>query len=134
MHHGESPDLQSCRFYRQERLKQKKSIQLLFSEGNTKKFFPLALYYLQYEPDKFPFNKLLVSVPKKHFRKSVVRNKIKRRIREAYRHHKHLMYNKTGDLPFLLGYVYISKNVQSFKSIEEQVINSIQYLLNKKIK
>jgi len=134
MRHGESPDLQSCRFYRQERLKQKKSIQLLFSEGNTKKFFPLALYYLQYEPEKFPFNKLLVSVPKKHFKKSVVRNKIKRRIREAYRQHKHLMYNKTGDLPFLLGYVYISKNVQSYKSIEEQVINSIQYLLNNKTK
>ena len=132
MRHGESPDLQSCRFYRQERLKHKKSIQLLFSEGNTKKFFPLALYYLQYEPEKSPFNKLLVSVPKKHFKRSVVRNKIKRRIREAYRQHKHLMYNKTGGLPFLLGYVYISKNVQSYKSIEEQVINSIQYLLNNK--
>jgi len=131
---GTSPDLHSCRFYRHERLKQKKSIQLLFAEGNTKKFFPLALYFLQYEPEKFPFHKLLVSVPKKHFKRSVVRNKIKRRIREAYRQHKHLMYNKMGGLPFLLGYVYISKNVQSYKSIEEQVINSIQYLLNNKTK
>ncbi len=129
---GTSPDLQSCRFYRQERLKHKKSIQRLFSEGKTKKFFPLALYFLQYEPEEIPFHKLLVSVPKKHFKKSVVRNKIKRRIREAYRKHKHIMYNKTGGLPFLLGYVYISKNVHSYKSIEEQVINSIQYLLNNK--
>lgn len=134
MHHGESPDLQSCRLYRQERLKQKKSIQLLFSEGKTKKLFPLALYYMQYEPEGFPFYKLLISVPKKHFKKSVVRNKIKRRIREAYRQHKHLMYNKTSGLPFLLGYVYISKNVQSYKSIEEQVINSIHYLINSKTK
>lgn len=133
MRHGESPDLQSCRFYRQERLKQKKSIQLLFSEGKTKKLFPLVLYFLQYEPGEFPFHKLLVSVPKKHFKNSVVRNKIKRRIREAFRQHKYLMYNKTSGLPFLLGYVYISKNVQSYKSIEEQVINSIHYLLNKKI-
>lgn len=129
---GNSPDLQSCRFYRQERLKQKKSIQLLFSEGKTKKFFPLALYFLRYETKKYPFHQLLISVPKKHFKKSVVRNKIKRRIREAYRQHKHLMYNKTSGLPFLLGYVYISKNVQSYKSIEEQVINSIHYLLNNK--
>jgi len=129
---GNSPDLQSCRLYRQERLKQKKSIQLLFSEGKTKKFFPLALYFRHYEPEKFPFHQLLISVPKKHFKKSVVRNKIKRRIQEAYRQHKHLMYNKTGGLPFLLGYVYLSKNVQSYKSIEEQVINSIHYLLNNK--
>jgi ribonuclease P protein component len=129
---GTSPDLQSCRLYRQERLKQKKSIQLLFSEGKTKKFFPLTLYFLDYEPEKFPFNQVLISVPKKHFKKSVVRNKIKRRIREAYRQHKHLMYNKNDGLPFLLGYVYISKNVQSYKSIEEQVINSIHYLLNNK--
>jgi len=134
MTHGESPNLKSCRFYRQERLKHKKSIQQLFSEGNTKKFFPLALYFLQYEPESLPFHKLLISVPKKHFKKSVVRNKIKRRIREAYRQHKHLMYNKKGGLPFLLGYVYISKNVQSYKSVEEQVINSIQYLLNNKKK
>ena len=132
MHHGESPNLQSCRLYRQERLKQRKSIQQLFSEGKTKKFFPLALYFRRYEPESFPFHKLLISVPKKHFKKSVVRNKIKRRIREAYRQHKHLMYNKKDSLPFLLGYVYLSKNVHSYKSIEEQVINSIQYLLNNK--
>ena len=131
---GTSPDLQSCRLYRQERLKQRKSIQQLFSEGKIKKFFPLALYFRQYEPENFPFHKLLISVPKKHFKKSVVRNKIKRRIREAYRQHKHLMYNKKDGLPFLLGYVYLSKNVHSYKAIEEQVINSIQYLLNNKKK
>ena len=99
MHHGESPNLQSCRLYRQERLKQRKSIQQLFSEGNIKKFFPLALYFRQYEPENFPFHKLLISVPKKHFKRSVVRNKIKRRIREAYRQHKHLMYNKNSNGP-----------------------------------
>ena len=126
---GISPNLQSCRLYRQERLKHRKVIQQLFKEGTNKKFFPLALYFQNYQTEEFPFHKILVSVPKKHFKQSVVRNKIKRRIREAYRQHKHLLYNKHVDLPFLLGYVYISKNVQSYKSIEEQVINSINYLL-----
>jgi ribonuclease P protein component len=126
---GTSPDLQSCRLYRQERLKQRKVIQQLFEKGSNKKFYPVVLYYQKYQPDNYPYHKVLVSVSKKNFKKSVVRNKIKRRIREAYRQHKHLLYNKKPDLPFLLGYVYISKNIQSYKSIEEQVINSINYLL-----
>jgi len=127
---GICPNLQSCRLYRHERLKERKIIQQLFKEGANKKFYPLALYFQNYQAENFPYHKVLVSVPKKHFKKSVVRNKIKRRIREAYRQHKHLLYNKTTDLPFLLGYVYISKNVQSYKLIEEQVINSINYLLD----
>jgi ribonuclease P protein component len=126
---GACPNLQSCRLYRQERLKQRKIIQQLFKDGTNKKFYPLTLYFQNYKPENFPYHKVLVSVPKKHFKKSVVRNKIKRRICEAYRQHKHLLYNKVTDLPFLLGYVYISKNVQSYKMIEEQVINSINYLL-----
>ena len=130
---GTPPKVHSCRFYRQERLKQRKSIQQLFREGKTKTFFPLMLYYKQYDPVDYPFHKLLISVPKKHFKKSVVRNKIKRRIREAYRQHKQMLYNKDTGLPFLLGYVYISKNVQSYHSIEQQVINSIHYLLDNKI-
>lgn len=127
---GSSPNMQSCRFYRQERLKKKKVIQQLFSEGNNQKFFPLSLYFQHYTPEGYPYHKVLISVPKKHLKRSVIRNKIKRRIREAYRRHKQQLYNKTSRLPFLLGYVYLSKNVQSYKSIETQVINSLDYLLN----
>jgi len=130
---GTCPDLTSCHLYKQERLKQRKIIRQLFKEGTTKKFFPLTLYYQRYQPEDIPYHQLLVSVPKKHFKKSVVRNKIKRRIREAYRQHKHMLYNKMTGLPFLLGYVYISKNVQSYKVIEKQVISSINYLLKTKL-
>jgi len=131
---GTNPDMTSCRLYKQERLKQRKVIKQLFTEGTHKKFFPLTLYYKPYQPEEFPFHKLLISVSKKHFKKSVVRNMIKRRIREAYRQHKNTLYNKMSGLPFLLGYVYISKNVHTYKEIEEQVINSINYLLDYKIK
>jgi ribonuclease P protein component len=130
---GTSTDLQSCRLYRHERLKQRKVIRKLFEEGTIKKFYALALYVQQYQTENFPYHKILITVPKKHFKSSVVRNKIRRRIREAYRQHKHLLYNKTFDFPFLLGYVYISKTIKSYKLIEQQVINSIHYLLNNKI-
>jgi len=127
---GSLPDINTQRFYKGERLKRKKGIDLLFREGNHKKFYPLLLYYLAYTPDEFPYHKLLITVPKKHFKKSVVRNKIKRRVREAYRKHKILLYNNFHGLPFLLGYVYISKTVATYAEIEKSVLTSIGYLIN----
>jgi ribonuclease P protein component len=128
---GSIPDVNSQRFYKGEHLKKKKRIDLLFREGYQKKFFPLVLYYLSYSPEEFPYHKLLISVPKKHFRKSVARNKIKRRIREAFRKHKALLYNNSRGLPFLLGYVYLSKTVSTYAEIEESMLSSIRYLINK---
>lgn len=55
-------------------------------------------------------NRILVSVPKKFFKRAVKRNLLKRRIREAYRTHKSLLeaqgvdvlfqYNSSEVLPF----------------------------------
>ncbi len=126
---GFIPDFNSQRFYKGEHLKKKKRIDQLFKEGVRKKFFPLALYFLTYTPDEDPYHRILISVPKKHFKKSVVRNKVRRRIREAYRKHKALLYNNFHGLPFLLGYVYISKNVATYTEIEKSVVASIGYLI-----
>jgi ribonuclease P protein component len=126
---GLIPDFNSQRFYKGEHLKKKKRIDQLFKEGVGKKFFPVALYFLTYAPDEDPYHRILISVPKKHFKKSVVRNKIRRRIREAYRKHKALLYNNFHGLPFLLGYVYISKTVATYAEIEKSVVASIGYLI-----
>lgn len=38
-----------------------------------------------------------LSVPKRHFKKAVERNHLRRKIREAYRLQKHRLYNALGD-------------------------------------
>jgi ribonuclease P protein component len=130
---GYDPDLGSQRFYRGEHLKKKNRIDQLFREGTRKKFFPLVLLHHPYSPeDEFPYHQILISVPKKHFRKSVVRNKVKRRIREAYRKHKASLYNNLQGFPFLLGYVYLSKTVATYAEIEESVVSSMRYLIKQK--
>jgi ribonuclease P protein component len=126
---GFTPELDSQRFYRDEHLKKKKRIDLLFMEGTRKKFFPLVLLYRPYTPEDEPFHQVLISIPKKHFRKSVVRNKVRRRIREAYRKHKAMLYNNIQGLPFLLGYVYLSKTVVTYAEIEKSIVASIRYLI-----
>lgn len=80
-------------FTTEERLKSRKVIQRLFKEGESFGQYPLRLVWLRLEnsmsqaPVQFA-----VSVPKKRFRHAVLRNKIKRQIREAYRLQKHRLY------------------------------------------
>jgi ribonuclease P protein component len=126
---GFHPDLDSQRFYQGEHLKKQKRIDLLFREGSRKKFFPLVLLYQSYNPEEIPYHQILISVPKKHIKKSVERNQVRRRIREAYRKHKALLYNNFKGFPFLLGYVYISKTVATYAEIEKSVVSSIRYLI-----
>ncbi|MBR9999114.1 MAG: ribonuclease P protein component [Cyclobacteriaceae bacterium] len=126
---GPAPDFNSQGFFQGERLKKKKKIDRLFREGDRKMFFPVLMYHLVYPPEEIPYHQILISVPKKHFKSSVVRNKIRRRIREAYRKHKALLYNNYDGFPFLLGYLYISKTVSTYSGIEKSVVSSIRYLI-----
>ena len=129
---GSFPEFKSQRFYRGERLKSKKSIERLFGEGERKLFFPLLLYHLEYHPGDLPYHQVLFTVPRKNFKRAVDRNKIRRRIREAFRRHKSEAYNNYSGLPFLLGYVYISKSISTYAEIERSVVTSLRYLIQKK--
>ena len=75
---------------RAERLRGDKSIGKLFREGRNGVVFPFRYYYLCVPAEAGePAGSLLVSVPKKLFRRAVKRNLLKRRTREAFRLEKH---------------------------------------------
>ena len=59
-------------------------------------------------------NRIMVSVPKKSFKRAVKRNLLKRRIRESWRKQKHQLTVEGGvDILF----IYPSKNVLSYEEI-----------------
>jgi len=110
-------------FPKSEKLKSKKAIKLLFAEGNTVIKYPIKLFYLSV--DSSDKTKAAFSVPKHNFKKAVNRNRIKRQLREVYRHQKHLLKND-DDLKYLLFFLYIGKKKSTYTTIDASLINVLK--------
>ena len=76
-----------------ERLCSKNLIERLFAGGNRSfPAFPLRVVYMYLHPDEGSSDvSILISVPKKRFKRAVKRNLVKRQIREAYRLNKYIL-------------------------------------------
>lgn len=59
-------------------------------------------------------NRIMVSVPKKMFKRAVKRNLLKRRIRESWRKQKHALLS-TGGTDIL--FIYPTKEIQTYEQI-----------------
>jgi len=75
---------------------------------------------------------VLFSVPKKKVKHAVDRNAIKRKMREAYRLHKHLLISRPANpIYFLLAYVYVANDqTTNFEIIQKKVLKGIQQINN----
>jgi ribonuclease P protein component len=74
-------------FNKEERLCSIKLIEELYSQGSSFVLYPFRYVYKEIAPQDPPIQ-LVISVPKRKFKKAVDRNKIKRQVREVYRHSK----------------------------------------------
>lgn len=108
-------------FKKEERLKSRKVIGQMFKKGESFGQYPLRLIWVKREGNdgKFPIQ-FAVSVPKKKFPKAVQRNHIKRKIREAYRLHKHKLYERLEEQDQQYGWMilYVAKEKVSYAEIE----------------
>ncbi len=100
---------------KEERLSGKSAIAALLSGGKWGHFGHFKYCVLKRD-DESP-NRILVSVPKKNFRRAVKRNLLKRRIREAYRTQKSLMQEKGRDVLFF----YNSTQVSEYAAIRVEI-------------
>ncbi len=119
-----------------ERLKSRKLIEQLFSEGKSFSISPFRVYYLinkMLNAQQSMFNvQFGIGVSGKNFKKAVDRNKIKRLTREAYRLQKNELQKalKSNNQQLNLFFIYIAKELPDFKSVKEKV----NVILNKLIK
>lgn len=107
-------------YSRKEKLKGKKLIERLFLEGKSVSAYPLKLIYLRTKFDDGPRIKTGVAVPKKKVPKAVNRNRIKRLLREAYRHNKGAIFNNTeGNFAFLI--LYLEKEMPQYDQVDAKM-------------
>jgi ribonuclease P protein component len=77
---------------------------------------------------------LLISVPKKRFKRAVKRNRVKRQIREAYRKHKELLLNvyQNEEQNLMLAVIYLSDRLVDSSEIEEKLASLLVRILDNK--
>ena len=140
--------MENARFPKSERLVSQKLIDQLFTGGHSHSTtaFPLrAVYYLPQisnlrsaEGRLLPEGRkksqttnlkpqILISVPKKHFKHAVDRNRVKRQIREAYRHNKQQLSEAVAKGQQLnIAFVWMSSKHQPTAIVEARVVTLLK--------
>lgn len=113
-----------------EKLKSKKTIELLFSQGQSVSKYPLRLVYVENTFEKEENIKFGVSVSKKYFKNAVDRNYLKRVLRECYRLNKNLIQENVQK-PMAMMFFYQSKEVLSYQEINEKTIQLFEKFIEK---
>jgi ribonuclease P protein component len=106
----------SFRLPRTESLKSQKRIQALFRKPQHVFAYPFKAVFLLDAAEGQAHPEVLFSVGKKAFRQAVVRNKIKRRMREAYRLHKPLLLPSPSPIG-AVGFIYVGKEEADYATI-----------------
>ena len=121
-------------FGKAERLCSKKLIERLFSGGN-KSFpaFPLRVVYMPLSADESEADvTILISVPKKRFKRAVKRNLVKRQVREAYRRNKYLLLDAlkaTEGKRMVLAFIWLDNKLHPTDEVERKVKKLLTHIV-----
>ena len=111
---------------KKERLCGKKGIESLLARGKHGNAGAIRYIYALNNGEEY--NRILVSVPKKLFKRAVKRNLLKRRIRESWRKLKHNLNSSNGiDILFM----YSTKEILSYQEIYDQISGIVDRLAEK---
>jgi len=116
-------------FRKDEKLCSQKLMGELFLSGNSFLSYPLRIVWKIFGelPSESPAQAGF-SVPKKIFKRAVDRNRMKRLMRESYRHHKAELYESLiqSEKRLALMMIYIAKEELPYSKIEPAIVKAIE--------
>ncbi|MBO7444932.1 MAG: ribonuclease P protein component [Bacteroidales bacterium] len=104
-------------FSRDHRIKSTLQIQEIVTGGQSVFAFPIKCYYRFVTGRPGVDSSLAVVVPKRRFHRAVDRNRLKRLMREAYRHHKFQSPDATADRHLQMCWVYVAKEMADYETV-----------------
>ena len=120
-------------FSKSEHLCGEKRITRLFTQGEAFIAYPLRVVFIIEQKTDTEEASVLVSVPKKRFKRAVKRNRLKRIMREAYRLNKQVIIDKLKEkqLQLHVAFNYVSDDELDYATIEKKMKISLQRLIDK---
>ena len=107
---------------KEERLCSRKAIEELFGGGHKSvTAYPIRAVYM---PSEQTGVRVMVSVSKRHFKRAVKRNRIKRQLREAYRLQKELLLPLDGGLD--IAFLWTSPELLPTEKVFQKMKNILQ--------
>ena len=110
-----------------ERVTGRSLVETLFGGGESRSvsYSPLRVVYCLTQRETAPV-RILVSVPKRHFKRAVKRNRVKRQLREAYRKNKHLLAGRMEAMPdkaLALAFIWMDSQLHDSSEVESRMVS-----------
>lgn len=118
-----------------EILSSAKRIETLFARGTALTSYSVRAIFLYAHDEAQTLSPVqtLFSVPGRNFRKATQRNLLRRRLKEAYRKNKHILYSPSRQMQgtIYIALLYSAKHTEPYSSIEKSVIKLLQEIIVK---
>ncbi len=122
---------------KEERIHSKKEIEKLFSNGHSFISYPLrTIFFKRALSDEIDERKMqvsiMVSVPKRKFKRAVKRNRIKRLIKESFRLNKSELYEQMSSPESVsIAFLYAADEEKTFHEIDVAMKKALGILKSK---
>ena len=123
--------MKSLSLPKNQRLCSQRAIDQLFSQGNSTIAYPLrAVFRFDAESSELPPARFMITVPKKKIRHAVGRVLMRRRIREAYRLNRHLLFPALDEAHTRadIALVYLSSDLADYQTIEKCIHTILDHI------
>lgn len=117
---------------KEERLCSRTLIDRLFNGGGSRSMtaFPLRMVYLKTDREPHaPQVQMMVSVPKRCFKRAVKRNRVKRQVREAYRLNKQILIDSLKDrqdTKVAVAFIWLDNSLHTTEKVGRSVVSLLR--------